>query len=258
MKKTLMKKVASAALACGLAFGGSVASAKDYSELRLAVDVPYEPFEYRAPDGSLTGFEIDLGNAVCAEMQAKCEWVVQGWDGIIPGLLARKYDAIFSSMSINEERKKKVLFSEPYYNTPSAWFGPDASKSLDVTSQQALKGKAIGVQRGTIQDKYATEKFGRVASIKRYATADDLAIDLKGGRLDLVFVDFPVGETTIVKHAGYSVIGENVQLGDGIGVAMRKRDKALAEKFNKALNTVKENGTYDSIMKKYFKYSIKM
>ena len=106
-----MNKIVAAVLACGMAITGSVAMAKEYKELRLAVDVPYEPFEFKAPDGTLTGFEIDLGNAVCAEMQVKCEWVIQAWDGIIPGLLARKYDAIFSSMSINEDRAKKVLFS---------------------------------------------------------------------------------------------------------------------------------------------------
>jgi len=253
-----MNKIVAAVLACGMAITGSVAMAKEYKELRLAVDVPYEPFEFKAPDGTLTGFEIDLGNAVCAEMQVKCEWVIQAWDGIIPGLLARKYDAIFSSMSINEDRAKKVLFSEPYYNTPSSWFGPKASKSLDVASKEALKGKSIGVQRGTIQDKYVTDNFGSVADVKRYTTSDDLVLDLKGGRLDLVFLDYPVGETTIMKDDKFDAISDTIQLGDGVGVAMRKRDKALAEKFNKALKTVKENGTYDKIMKKYFSYSIKM
>lgn len=253
-----MKKVFAAALACGLAISSSWVAAKEWTEVRLAVDVPYEPFEYKAPDGSLTGFEIDLGNAVCAEMQVKCEWVIQGWDGIIPGLLARKYDAIFSSMSINEKRKKKVLFSEPYYNTPSGWFGKDTNKNLDVSSKEALQGKTIGVQRATVQDDYVTKEFGSVAEIKRYKTADDLALDLTGGRLDLVFLDYPVGESTIAKKEGFSSISDTIQIGDGVGVAVRKRDKALADKFNKALATVKANGTYDTIMKKYFTYDIKM
>jgi arginine/ornithine transport system substrate-binding protein len=253
-----MKKFVAAALACGLALTSGFAAAKEYKELRLAVDVPYEPFEYKAPDGSLTGFEIDLGNAVCAEMQVKCEWVIQAWDGIIPGLLARKYDAIFSSMSINEDRKKKVLFSEPYYNTPSSWFGPNNLKDLDVSSKEALKGKSVGVQRGTIQDKYVTKNFGSVVDVKRYTTSDDLVLDLQGGRLDLVFLDYPVGESTIMKKDGFDSISDTIQLGDGVGVAMRKRDKDLAEKFNKALKAVKDNGTYDKIMKKYFSYNIKM
>lgn len=233
-------------------------AAEDMQKIKIAVDVPYEPFEYRAPDGSLTGFEIDLGNAVCAEIKADCEWVVQAWDGIIPGLLARKYDVIFSSMSITEERAKQVLFSEGYYITPSAWFGKDGL-SIDVTSKDALKGVAVGVQRGTIQDNYVTEQFTGIADIKRYTTADDMILDLTGGRTQLVFVDFPVGDSAITqKVEGFGLVGEPMQLGEAIGAAFRKRDKDLAEKFNAALEKLKSDGTYDTIMKKYFSYSVKI
>lgn len=250
-----MKKI-SIFLGCVLAVSSSLGFAAD--KLKLAVDVPYEPFEFKAPDGSLTGFEIDLGNAACAEMKTECEWVIQAWDGIIPGLLARKYDAIFSSMSITPERAEKVLFSEGYYNTPSAWFGKK-DMDLDVNDKAALKGKRVGVQRGTVQDDYVTNNVGAdTVDIKRYTTADDLVLDLTGGRVDMVFLDFPVGESTILKDEAYQSIGENVQVGDGVGVAFRKRDTELADKFNAALKTLKENGTYDEIMKKYFAYDIKI
>ena len=250
-----MKKL-SLFLGCVLAASSSLGFAAD--KIKLAVDVPYEPFEYKAPDGSLTGFEIDLGNAVCAELKADCEWVIQAWDGIIPGLLARKYDVIFSSMSATPERAKKVLFSDGYYNTPSAWFGKKGME-VDVTSKDALKGKRVGVQRGTLQDDYVTNEVGAdTVDIKRYTTADDLVLDLTGGRVDLVFLDFPVGESTILKDENYQSIGENVQVGEGVAAAFRKRDTELAEKFNAALKTLKENGTYDEIMKKYFSYSIKI
>ena len=250
-----MKKL-SLFLGCVLAATSSLGFAAD--KLKLAVDVPYEPFEFKAPDGTLTGFEIDLGNAVCAEIKAECEWVIQAWDGIIPGLLARKYDAIFSSMSITPERAEKVLFSDGYYNTPSAWFGKKGME-IDVTNKDALKGKRVGVQRGTLQDDYVTNNVGAdTVDIKRYTTADDLVLDLTGGRIDLVFLDFPVGESTILKDENYQSIGENVQVGDGVGAAFRKRDTELAEKFNAALKKLKEDGTYDEIMKKYFAYSIKI
>ncbi|WP_026957300.1 transporter substrate-binding domain-containing protein [Aliagarivorans taiwanensis] len=253
MKKTLV------ALFGAVVLSSTAVQAKDWDVVRLAVDVPYEPFEYRAPDGSLTGFEIDLGNAVCEEMQVKCEWIVQAWDGIIPGLLARKYDAIFSSMSINEERAKKVLFSEAYYNTPTGFFGPKASE-VDPYNPETLKGLRVGAQRGTIQDVYATENYSSVAEIKRYTAGDDLVNDLRGGRLDVVVLDYPVGVSTIIEADGgdaYKVLGDNVQLGEGVGVAARKRDTDLIEMFNKALATVKENGVYDEINAKYFDYSIK-
>ncbi len=249
----MMKKL-SLALTCVLAFTGMAVQAED---LKLAVDVPYEPFEYKAPDGSLTGFEIDLGNAVCKEIGAKCEWVIQAWDGIIPGLLARKYDAIMSSMSITEERAKKVLFSEGYYNTPSAWFAKKGA-GINVSDKATLKGKKVGVQRGTLQDGYVSDNFADVVEIKRYTTADDLVLDLNGGRIDVVFLDFPVGESTILKDENYEVLGDHVKLGDGVGVAFRKRDKDLAERFNKALAKLKADGTYDTIMKKYFAYDIKI
>jgi len=255
-----MKKlsVLLASLVCAISFNALADDHGEKLKLKIAVDVPYEPFEYKAPDGSLTGFEIDLGNAVCAEIKADCEWVIQAWDGIIPGLLARKYDVIFSSMSITEERAKKVLFSDGYYITPSAWFGK-AGMNVDITSKEALKGKKIGVQRGTIQDNYVSENFGDVADIKRYTTADDMVLDLTGGRVELVFVDFPVGESTILKKGDqFGVVGEQMQLGEAAGAAFRQRDTELAEKFNKALKKLKEDGTYDAIMKKYFAYSIKV
>jgi len=248
-----MKKIAIAALTVLTALS---VQAKEWSTVRLAVDVPYEPFEYKAPDGSLTGFEIELGDAVCEEMGVKCEWVVQAWDGIIPGLLARKYDAIFSSMSITEERKKQVAFSNGYYNTPSAWFAKKGS-AVDLAD---LDGKRIGVQRGTIQDNHATDNYPG-AEMMRYATADELVLDLFGGRLDVVLLDFPVGDITILggdKGSQYAVLGDHIQLGDGAGVAVRKRDKDLLKMFNKALDVVKGNGVYDEIRKKYFAYDIKI
>ena len=251
-----MKRVI-VALTCMLAFVVGAAHAKDWKNVRIAFDVPYEPFEYKKPDGSLTGFEVDLARAVCKEIDAKCDFVIQSWDGIIPGLLARKYDAIMSSMSITEDRAKKVLFSDPYYNTPSAWFAPKDS-TIDPTDKSQMKGKVVGVQRGTTQDNYVTENLGDTVQIKRYTTADDLVLDLQGQRLDMVFLDYPVGEQTLLKNDKFKTLGEPVKLGQGVGVAFRKRDKDLAEKFNKALDKLKNDGTYDNIMHKYFKYDVKM
>ncbi|WP_436836614.1 transporter substrate-binding domain-containing protein [Marinobacter salexigens] len=223
----------------------------------MAFDVPYEPFEYKDENGDLTGFEVDLAAAMCEEMKADCEFVIQAWDGMIPGLLARKFDLIMSSMSITPERAERVLFSEPYYNTPGGWFGPD-SFNADVTDVSAMKGKTVGVQRGTTMDTFVTEEMSGVVTIKRYTTADDMVLDLEGQRLDVVFVDYPVGEQTVLSKDGFKEVGEAVKLGEGVGVAMRKRDKDVAEEVNKALRKLKEDGTYDAIMKKYFAYDVKV
>lgn len=250
-----MKKLMIAA-SCALAMLASGAQAEERN-LRIAFDVPYEPFEYKDENGDLTGFEVDLAAAMCEEMKADCEFVIQAWDGMIPGLLARKFDLIMSSMSITPERAERVLFSEPYYNTPGGWFGPD-SFNADVTDMSAMKGKTVGVQRGTTMDTFVTEEMNGVVTIKRYTTADDMVLDLEGQRLDVVFVDYPVGEQTVLTKDGFKEVGEPVKLGEGVGVAMRKRDKDVAEEVNKALHKLKEDGTYDAIMKKYFAYDVKV
>jgi arginine/ornithine transport system substrate-binding protein len=250
-----MKKVL-VAIAGALALTSAV-EAKDYDVIRAGVDAPYPPFEYKAPDGTLTGFEIELGNEVCKEITGKdCDWVIQAWDGIIPGLLARKYDMIFSSMSINEERQKRVLFSDPYYTTPSAFFsntGFDAAMSA---------GKRVGVQRATIQDTYVTE-FLTDAEIVRYTTADDMVVDIKGGRLDAMFVDAPVGLEMLGEGSDIVQVGEFVKepvriFGEGVGAAFRKRDTDLEDKVSAALEKVKASGKYDEIMNKYFDFDIKL
>ncbi|MGM8850741.1 transporter substrate-binding domain-containing protein [Salinicola sp. V024] len=253
MKKLLTTSLLGAALIAG------VAQAQDTEQLRIGVDVPYEPMEYRTPDGELTGFDIELGNAMCKQIKADCEWVVQAWDGIIPGLLARKYDAIMSSMTINDERRQTVLFSDPYIKPPSAWFAA-ADSGIDSVYPETLKGKTIGVQRGTLQDNYVTDMYGDDANISRYTTADDLVLDMDAGRVDIAFLDFPVGKSTLLdsKDGDYVSVGDMISepekyFGEGFGMAFRPRDKELAQRFDDALATLKDNGTYDKIYDKYFK-----
>ncbi|QSP95083.1 transporter substrate-binding domain-containing protein [Marinobacter salinisoli] len=236
-----------------------LALAKDTKPLRVAMDVPYAPFGERGPDGKLVGFEVDLGNAMCQEITGQeCDWVVQAWDGIIPGLLARKYDLIVSSMSITEERRNAVLFSEPYYTTPSLFF----TRAESDFDQANTSDTRIGVQRGTNQERYVAEMHPD-AKVIRYTTTDDMYLDLTGERLDAVFLDAPVGikwgkdDPKVVQHGDF--IKEPARIfGQGVGVAMRKRDKELAEKVNAALDKLKNNGVYDDIMNKYFDFDIKL
>ena len=157
-----MKKFLIAA-GCALTLTTAMAQAET---LRIAFDVPYEPFEYKTPDGELTGFEVELAEAMCEELKRDCEFVVQAWDGMIPGLMARKFDLVMSSMSITDERKQKVLFSKPYYNTPAAWFGAE-DLEIDVANKEALKGKIVGVQRGTTMDSYVTEELSGVVKTQQ-------------------------------------------------------------------------------------------
>ncbi|CAM0556274.1 Lysine/arginine/ornithine-binding periplasmic protein [Vreelandella titanicae] len=168
--------------------------------LRLAVDVPFEPFEYRLPDGTLTGFEVELGEEVCRRIERECEWVEQGWDGIIPGLLARKYDAIMSSMAITDARREQVLFSEPCYSNPSVWVTL-TGQEIDIEDHEALEGLSVGVQRGTIRDEYITDTYGDLVDVRRYATDEDLAVDARAGRIDAGFIYYPLALSSLQVNA---------------------------------------------------------
>lgn len=161
-------------------------------------------------------------------------------------------------MTINDERRQQVLFSDPYITMPSAWFAP-ASLELSDANEETLAGKTIGVQRGTLQDNYVTDQYGRIASVSRYSTADDMVLDMQAQRLDIVFLDYPIGQSTLLNNEDteYVVVGERISepkeyFGDGFGIAFRQRDQALAERFNEALAELQEDGTYDEIYTRYF------
>ena len=252
-------------LAAILGAGLVTATAQADEPIRLAVDVPYEPFEYKLPDGTLTGFEVDLGNAVCEYLERECRGVEQPWDGMIPALKARKFDAIMSSMAITEERARQVLFSEPYYTTPSAWITAKGN-DIELQDRDSLEGLTVGVQRATLQDRYVTDLYGDVLDVRRYASADDVVADMRTGRLDLTFMDYPIAEATIdidTADSDFQRISDFIKepetyFGQGVGVAFRKRDRELAERFNEALAELKSDGTYDEIMNEYFSYDVKL
>lgn len=259
-----MKKIALAALGCVLALGigfGSVADAKEWKKVRIATEGAYPPFNFVDADGKLAGFEIDLANALCAEMKVECTLVKQDWDGMIPALLARKYDAIVASMSITEERKQRVDFTDKYYHTPAHLVAKTGAGI--VATAEGLKGKKIGVQRETIHDKFATDNWGASAEIVRYGTQDEANLDLVAGRVDAILADMVVLSEGFLKTdqgKGYEFTGPEFNdpkwFGPGAGIAVRKQDSDLTEQLNKALAAIRADGTYDAIAKKYFDFNV--
>ncbi|MCF7361888.1 nickel transporter [Vibrio diazotrophicus] len=252
-----MKKIA-LGLACCAALFGSAVFAK---EVRLASDFTYPPFNYKNADGTPVGFDIEIADALCAQAKLECTWVSQSWDALIPSLLARKSDVIMASMRITDDRKKKVLFTNKYYQTPARFV---AAKNADFTIDQAgMKDKVIGVQQGTIHDRYVTDKFGAVAEIKRYTGQDEVYIDMQNGRLDatfgnadqlsLAFLDKAEGKSFEFKG---QAVTDKAYIGEGTALALRKQDQELAEKFNQAIVEIRQNGTYDKIAAKYFSFDI--
>jgi histidine transport system substrate-binding protein len=259
-----MKKLVAAVLLATLSLG---AQAKDWTEIRLASEGAYPPFNTIGADGALGGFDIDIGNALCAEMKAKCSWVKQEWDGMIPALNARKFDAIIASMSITEERRKQVDFSDKYYATPLGLVAKKGSPL--VPSTEALKGKKVGVQRGTVADNFASKFWApKGVNVVRYAKQDESYLDLTAGRLDAVFADALEAEGGFLSKpdgGSYAFMGERMfgataeekaVIGEGVGIAVRKKDADLKEQLNKALAAIRANGTYDTLRKKYFAYDI--
>ena len=255
-----MRKLIVAAVVAMLMLGTSV-SAKEWKKIRVGVEGAYPPFSWVESDGTLKGFDIEIALALCKEIGAECTLVTQDWDGIIPALLARKYDAIIASMSITEERKKKVAFSDKYYNSP-AKFARKKGSGITI-SKAGLKGKSVGVQRATTHDNFITGMFGDSVDIKRYATQDEAYLDAVAGRVDLLLADSIAMEDGFLKTdngKGWEFVGpgysEPKYFGDGAGIAIRKQNSDLVQLFNKAIKTIRSNGVYKSINDKYFAFDI--
>lgn len=240
-------------LLAGCTFG---AQAK-IDQVRFAVDPTYPPFESKTAQGQLVGFDIDLGNALCAQMQAKCVWVESQFDGMIPALKARKFDAILSDMGITEERLKQIDFSVPLYDTHTQLI---ARKGAGVQPTVAsLKGKTVGVQQGTVQERYALAKwqpFG--VTVVPYGDQAQVESDLISGRLDVVFTDAAQAANGFLKQPqgkDFELAGPIVQdpiIGPGTAIGLRKGDTELKNAIDTAFSEIRKNGTFDKLQKKYF------
>ncbi len=243
-----------------VALAGNV-QANDWKKIRIGVEGAYPPFSYVEPNGELAGFDIDIAKALGEAMGAEVTLVAQDWDGIIPALLAKKYDAIIASMSITEERKKKVAFTNKYYKTPAKFI---CKKGLMTEfSKENMKGKVVGAQRATIHDRYLTDNYGNDVEIKRYGTQDEAYLDLTAGRVDMLIADsVALSDGFLKKPEGsdYQFIGPDLTdskwFGDGAGIAVRKEDTALVDKLNQAIETIRSNGTYKAIQDKYFDFNV--
>lgn len=254
-----MKKWLLAATIAATALSG-VAQAKEWKTVRFGIEGAYPPFSKTEADGSLSGFDVDMANALCKEMEVKCVLVAQDWDGIIPSLLARKYDAIIAAMSITEERKKRVDFTGKYAQIPNKFIAKKGA-GLEFTDA-GLEGVKIGVQRATTHDKYLTDNYDNV-EIVRYGSFDEAYLDLANGRIAAVLGDASALEEGVINSAQgdqYEFVGPSLTdpkwFGEGMGIAVRKQDKDLTEKLNKAIEALRANGEYQTIAAKYFNYDV--
>lgn len=254
----ISKRLFIAVSAAALALSMGAASAQEKMKLRIGTEGAYPPFNNLTPDGKLEGFDIDIANALCEEMNAECEFVTQDWDGIIPALLAGKFDAIIASMSITDERRKQVDFTNKYYNTPPAIAVPKDSDIKGVTKED-LAGKTIGVQGSTTHSNYSEATYTD-SDVKLYPTADEYKLDIANGRIDAVNDDISVLEGWLASPDGAccKIVGAIKPVpeihGEGAGIAIRKGEDELREKFNAAIDAIRASGKYKEINDKYFSY----
>ncbi|MFB2538408.1 MULTISPECIES: transporter substrate-binding domain-containing protein [unclassified Acinetobacter] len=234
------------------ASGTSAAGAAPSGEvIRIATEGAYAPFNLTNADGSLGGFDVDLVNALCKQMQAKCEVKAQDWDGIIPALKAGKYDVIIAGMSITPERQQVLDFSDPYYDNTLV-FVAKSDSNFDPKNPADIDGKPIGAQRSTIASQWL-EKNHPKAQSKFYDTSDNAFLELGNSRLNAVISDKAPAMTWLStdKGKGFNVKGQEINIDDHLGIAFEK-GSPLKDRFNKALGELKASGEYQKIADKYF------
>jgi octopine/nopaline transport system substrate-binding protein len=267
------------AVTMGLATG---AAAKDWTTVRIATEGAYPPWNSTDASGQLIGFEIDLANDLCQRMQVECEIVAQDWEGIIPALTAGKYDVIMAGMSITDERKEVIGFSNNYAKTPgyfavlkdsdlAAYEYPLEAADLDEIDgdeqaaidslKEALDGATVGVQVATTHANFLAEHLGDTVEIRSYDTQENLDLDLQAGRVDAALASasywYPLMETE--KGADFTLIGPALNggpFGAGVGAGIRQEDTDLVEMFNKAIAEAEADGTINRLAQQWFGFDV--
>lgn len=246
-----MKKILFAIIFAVTGFSSEVLA--NNGEIRFATEPTYPPFEFVDDNGEKQGFDIELANALCSELDMGCSFHTQSFDSIIPTLKFHKFDAAISGMDITQERLKQVSFTQAYFDNAAVF----ATTDLSIKTLAGLKGKKVGVQNGTTHQKYILDKMPGVIPVP-YANYQEAFMDMKAGRVVAVFGDTAV-VADIMKKEGEGVVrlGENITdaqyFGNGFGIAVAKDNTELLKKLNMALDKVKAKGIYQKIYNKYFK-----
>ena len=239
------------------AFAVLASAAPAMADLKFGVAAePYAPFSSKDASGTWVGWEMDLMKELCAKMNEKCELVEVAWDGIIPALTSKQIDVIFSSMTITDERKKTIDFSDMYYQPAAAIIGAKTGDK-DITPEH-LKGKIIGAQVSTTHERYLQKFYGAGSEIKTYATQDEANNDLAAGRVDYVQADGSALDAFLATDQGMAccemkatVPHDNETLGLGVGAGLRKEDTAIRDKMNAAIKELAKTGKFDEMTAKY-------
>ncbi|ABL71772.1 MULTISPECIES: transporter substrate-binding domain-containing protein [Paracoccus] len=232
-----MKKLTLAAAAFALTAGMGMAQT-----VRIATEGAYPPYNLINDQGQVAGFEVDLGNELCKRAELQCTWVKNDWDSIIPNLVSSNYDAIMAAMSINEERKQVIAFSEDYLPpAPSSYVALDEGANLETG--------IVAVQTGTVQASHVADTQ---ATMLEYPNIDQVFAAVRNGEADAAFGDHEVMRPFVEDSEDLIFVGEQVRLDEGIGIGVRQSDNELREKLNAAIGTMKQDGSLNELIKKHF------
>lgn len=231
MKKILLGTAA-------LALSASFAMA---DVVRMGTEGAYPPYNFINDSGAVDGFDIEVGNEVCKRANLTCEWVTNEWDSIIPNLVSGNYDTIAAGMSITEERDAVIDFTQAY--AP-----PDPSAYVAMSEDVDLTGGVIAAQTGTIQAGHVAESG---ATLVEFATPDETIAAVKSGEVDAVIADKGFLEPFVAEDADLMFVSENVMLGGGLGIGVRESDGELKAALDAALQSMKDDGSLNEMIKKW-------
>ncbi len=237
MKKLLLTTILATTL------GLTACQEKESNTLTFAMEPTYAPFESTNDKGEIIGFDVDLAKQICTKLEKKCEFKNVAFDSLIPSLKSKKFDAIISAMDITEKREKQVSFTQPYLENSASFLGLKDKLSFETV-------KTLGVQNGSTYQEYLVKKMPQY-KLKSYASMQNAILDLKAGRIDMIFGDTPVLAEWLETDQTIAFAGEKVKdkdfFGVGYGIAVNKSDTELLKKFNTALKAIKEEGSLDKI-----------
>ena len=232
--KNLILSTATLALVGGMAF------AEAHSVVRMGTEGAYPPYNFLNDDGEVDGFERELGDELCTRAELTCEWVTNDWDSIIPNLVSGNYDTIMAGMSITDERDEVIDFTQDYYP-------PTESVYVGMSEDADMMG-VVAAQTGTIQAAYVAESG---ATLLEFATGDETIAAVRSGEADAVFADMDF-LLPYTEEPDLMLVGEGVPLGGGIGLGLRESDTELKEKMDAAITSMKEDGTLNELLIKWF------
>ncbi|WP_377842028.1 transporter substrate-binding domain-containing protein [Bosea sp. UC22_33] len=236
-------------------------------ELRVGIECTSFPFNYRDANGNYAGYDVDVANEIGQRLGDKVEFVCQKWDGMIPALLANKFDLVVASMGITEERQKKIDFSRPYRISVGRLVAPTGAKLAlfkpdGTLDPEAFKSIKVGLQRSTTYDDWLKAKMPN-ANVMRYDTVEALFLDIKAGRVDTIMTNPMKAHDAFLSKpegAGFGFVGPEISddklFGAGAGVGLRKGNEALLAKIDKAIAGMTDDGSLDRFSKKYFPFPI--